>query len=145
MPYQTALQQAVVTDATIIGLIAPPDPNGNPAMWYKAAPPGAVMPYIVFFSTGGPGPEYTFEKDYTEGLQLQISPFSELAATTENIAKRIDQLLNWQTLTIDTARLMKFERTSPLDDLDMDEAVDENDVDVFYIHLLYEMTLIRTL
>jgi hypothetical protein len=146
MAYYTAIQSTLATDPILTGLLAPTAGQpANTSVWYDTAPPHTNMPFLTFFSVGGPPPGYTFEKDYTEPHQLQFDIDSEDSDVSIAIGAQVDKLLNWQSLTIDNARLMKFERVSPLDDVHMEEEVDEADIDVWRLTLLYEMTLIRSL
>lgn len=147
MAYHTAVYALLTGDASLTNLLAPVGSQtpGGQSIWYDTAPKGTVMPFLIYFSTGGPPPDFTFEAGYTEALALQFSAYAEDVSVCEQISYRVDQLLNWQTFSIDNARLMKFERTSPLDDPHMEEEVDEADVDVWRMDLLYEMTVIRSL
>jgi len=148
MAYHNAIENTLGGDPTLAGLLAPAinqPANLNTSVIYDTAPAHMNMPWVLFWSVGGPPPAYTFEKDYTEPLQLQFDAYGEDSDVVLQIGAQIDKLLNWQSIAIDNARLMKFERTSPLEDLHMEEEVDEGDMDVWRLTLLYEMTLIRSL
>jgi hypothetical protein len=139
MSFQAGIFGALVNDVTLTALVP------ATSIYYQRIPPGVKIPLISFFTTGGPGPDWTFEPDYYETIEFQVSIFTELPDTTNTVAKRVDHLLCWQPIPFDDVRNMGVFRTSPIDNLLLEPEVDEVDQDVWMTPLIYQARLIRIL
>ena len=126
-------------DAELTALI----PAGS--IFYQRIPPGVKMPLLTFFSIGGPPPDWTFEPDYVETIEFQVSIFTNSADATTEVAKAVDRLLTWQPIPFDHVRNMGILRTSPLDNLLLEPEPDELDQDVWMTPLMFQARLIRRL
>lgn len=140
MSFATGIFTTLTSDPTLTSLV----PASN--IFYQRIPPGVKIPIIAFFTVGGPEPNWTFEPDYWEEIQFQVSIFTEVPDTTTAAAMQVDKLLCWrQNISFDDVRNMGIYRTSPLNNLLLDPEADEADLDVWMIPIFYVARLIRSL
>lgn len=124
-------------------------------IWYSTAPPDAsvtgkdTLPEIVFWSAGGPGPQYNAPAvqgaQYIDQLQFQVDIYSNDPDKNRAIELLVDGLLNLKTLPIDTGLCMRIMRTSPKEVLILEPEPSPNDLDVWHTPLIYEYMIQRTL
>src|SRR5438270_529594 len=125
MSFRAGIFKALSTDAQLTALI----PAAN--IFYQRIPPGVGMPLLSFFSIGGPPPDWTFEPDYVETIEFQVSVFTNSPDATLQAAKAVDRLLTWKPIVFDDVRNMGILRTSPIDNLLLEPEPDEADQDVW--------------
>src|SRR5438067_478716 len=98
MSWQAGIYTALTTDPLLQSFL-PAAPPGK--IFFGRIPPGIKVPFISFWSTGGPPPDWTFEPDYIEPITFQLSIFHESPAIATLIARRVDHLLCWTPIVFD--------------------------------------------
>lgn len=112
-PVRKALTDALAGDATLTGLLG----DGAGGIHHRVAKPKAATPYVIVNQQAGT-PEYTmkstpvFERDV---WLVKAVDHDHSASVAEQIAARIDTILNGATLTLTAGTMLDLRRTGTVD------------------------------
>lgn len=127
-PLRAALYAHLTSDPTLVGMLATAT-----SVYHQQAPQGAAFPFVVFNRQAGT-PAWQFAGDPVQDDLWQIKAVSRAssASQAENIAERLDAILNRATLTI-TGRLhLSLLRESDVDYPEQDDADSYQHVGALY-------------
>lgn len=117
-PIRTAIYQRLAGDSTLTGMLATPT-----SIFHQVAPQDSAYPVVVFNKQGGT-PDWQFGGAYVQADLWQVKAISMggSAASAEDIAARIDTVLNDAQLAITAGALLAIYRYSDVDYLETDGA-----------------------
>lgn len=108
---RTALYERLAGDQALTGLLSAPD-----AIYHQVAPQDTETPFVVFHKqTGTPRWQFGGGRVESELWAVRAVDMSASATRAEDIAARLDELLNDAELTIDGATLLAIFRESDID------------------------------